>query len=710
MWGKIKLILKRIEKSPSASAVREGFMSIISVIMIGAAALVIKHFPIAAYQNFIGSFLNGWFERFLDLIYGGTIGMMSLYLTFAISRYYIAKCDNRRSLGSVPFTALICFMVLNCSGDLAEACGANGVFIAIISAVSVSKILAEFSRLKKKRPHKYLNGIDVGFSNAVSMLVPSAIIVCVFAVVNVIIMRLFGVSGIVNLFEKVMNALFRPLGRTFLSALLFTVISSFMWFFGIHGNNVMEPVMEQIFTPGVAENIQLAASAGVPTEIFTRQFMEVFLFMGGCGTTICLLLAILLFSKRRSARKLSKLAALPMIFNINELMMFGLPVILNPIMLIPFIAVPVVLFLTTYLAMRTGLVPLVISEVNWTAPAILSGYIATGSVAGSILQIVNITIGTLIYRPFVLMYDKKFGSDAIDDYTKLIDILKHSEESLVPVVLTEIDGSMGTIARELVADLRYALEKNEITLYYQPQFNDEYECIGAEALLRWNHPFYGWVYPPLVIRLAAEGGFAEELEEYVVIRAIDESITLRRDAGFKGEMGINVSAMLIHSDSYLECVRKISESGKFKRGEVCLEITEQTALLSDAFTMDRLKAIKDLGYRLAIDDFSMGYTSVKYFQDTQFDIVKLDGSLIRGLKKYAQNRDIIESVTSLSDKLGLEVIAEFVETEEQIKLLREAGCRRYQGALYGYAVPYEEFANRIMSENKDRKREQVKTV
>ncbi len=707
MKGKIKPIFKKIENTPSVAAAREGFMTVIPVIMIGAAALVFKYFPIAPYQSFIEDFLGGWFLKFLDLIYGATFGMLSLYLTVAISRAYISKFENRRSLGAVPFTALICFLVLNYSGDFTKACGVDGVFVSIVASLSASKILVTLEKRKRIKNHKYLNGVDIGFSNSVSMIIPSAATVCAFAAVNAAVMRIFGVSGIVDLFIKAINSLFLPLGRSFLSALLFTLVSSVLWFFGIHGSDVLEPVMRQVFTPAVGENIQLVASGAAATEIFTRQFIEIFVLMGGCGTAICLLLAILLFSKRRSARQLSKLAALPMLFNINELMIFGLPVIFNPIMLIPFIAVPIVSFLITYLAMRTGIVPLVISDVNWTAPVILSGYMATGSVAGSILQLFNIAVGTLIYRPFVMMYDKKFGSDAIEEYNSLIDILKHSEESLVPVVLTEIDGSIGTIARELASDLRYALEKSEIELYYQPQFDDNYECIGAEALLRWNHPFYGWVYPPLVIRLAAEGGFAEELEEYVVIRAIDESVTLRRDAGFKGEMGINVSAMLIHSDSYLECIRKISETGKFKRGEVCLEVTEQTALLSDAFTMDRLKEIKEMGYRLAIDDFSMGYTSVKYFQDTQFDIVKLDGSLIQGLKKYAQNKDIVESVTSLSDKLGLEVIAEFVETEEQVELLREAGCRRYQGALYGYAEPYDEFADRLKKENAGRKKVQA---
>lgn len=698
MWKKVESFFEKLENRYSVYAVRDGLTAVIPVIMIGAATLVFKYFPLAAYQDFIEGFLGGWFIKFLELIYGATFGMLSIYLTFAISKAYVGRFSNRRDLRAVPFTSLICFLVLNYSGDFIKACGVDGVFVSIVSALLSAKILVELEKHKRKKNHRYINGIDINFSNAISMIVPSLITVSAFAVFNVAAMKIFRVSGMVDLFVKTINSAFLPLGRSFLSAFLLTIVSSVLWFFGVHGGDVIEPIMKQVFEPALQTNMEFAAAGGLPSEIFTRQFIGVFVLMGGCGTAVCLLLAILLFSRRRSAKQLSKLAALPIIFNINEILIFGLPVILNPVMLIPFIAVPAVSFLTTYAAMKTGIVPVVISQVNWTAPVLLSGYMATGSIAGSLLQLFNIALGTLIYRPFVLRYDKKFSVSAHKDYNCLIDILKRSEELLVPVVLTEMNGNTGTIARELVADLKYALHKNDITLYYQPQFNNNFECIGAEALLRWKHPFYGWVYPPLVIRLAAEGGFAEELEEYVVMRAIDESIALRRDAGMTGEIGINVSARLIHSDSYFECVKKISELGKFKKGEVCLEITEQTALLSDAFTMDRLKDIKDLGYRLAIDDFSMGYTSVKYFQDTQFDIVKLDGSLIRGLKTYAQNRDIIESITSLSDKLGLEVIAEFVENEEQVKVLEEAGCFRYQGALYGYAMPYDEFAKKLMEE------------
>lgn len=710
MSKKINAFLKKLERVHFLNAVRGGFIAVLPIVMIGAATLVFRYFPIAAYQSFIEDFLNGWFIRTLNLIYGATYGMMSVYLTFAISKAYIGKFDDRKRLGLVPYTSLMCFLILGYTDGSTELFGINGTFISIISALLSAKLLVYMIARKKKKGHKYLNGSDMGFNNSIAMLIPSLITVGIFAVVNIAAIRIFNVSGIVDLFVKSVNALLIPMGNSFLASLLYAFLTGFMWFFGIHGSNMLMSVRESVFVPALETNMALAAAGQAPTEIFTSEFFSVFVLMGGCGTAICLLIAILLFSRHRSSRQLSKLAALPMFFNINELMIFGLPVILNPIMFIPFILAPIAAFLVSYAAMRTGVVPLVANEVNWTAPVLFSGYMATGSVAGAVLQLVNMAIGTFIYYPFVRMYDKKFKEEALSEYKRLIDILRRSEESLVPVVLTEMDGTLGATARELVADLKYALSKNDITLYYQPQFNERFECTGAEALLRWKHPFYGWVYPPLIIRIAAEGGFAEDLEEYVVSRAISESAMMRVNGGMKGAIGINVSAMLIHSDKYLAHIKALAEENRFKKGEVCLEVTEQTALLSDAFTMDRLKVIKDLGYRLAIDDFSMGYTSVKYLQDTQFDIVKLDGSLIRGLKTYAQNRDIIESITSLSDKLGLKVVAEFVENEEQIEILKKAGCHTYQGAMYGLAMPYEDFMKKLKEEKKKRELNKEKAV
>ena len=143
-----------------------------------------------------------------------------------------------------------------------------------------------------------------------------------------------------------------------------------------------------------------------PTNILTKEFFDCFVLIGGCGTTISLLLAIIIFSKNSSRRNMGYTAAIPMIFNINELMVFGLPIIFNPIMLIPFLATPLVCYSLSYASIATGIVPMITNEVEWTTPIILGGYTATGSVNGAILQVVNVIVGVLIYAPFVRILDK----------------------------------------------------------------------------------------------------------------------------------------------------------------------------------------------------------------------------------------------------------------------------------------------------------------
>ncbi len=206
---------------------------------------------------------------------------------------------------------------------------------------------------------------------------------------------------------------------------------------------------------------------------------------------MCLLIALLTFSRRRGNRLLGKMAAFPMIFNINEIMVFGLPIIYNPIMLVPFFCVPVVCFLTSWGAMSLGLVPLVTSSVEWTMPVILGGYLATGSVMGSLLQVFNLALGVMIYRPFVKKYDEERLENARRDYDHLVEIFKRSEQNREPITLTELSGHDGAFAKALAADINYAIAHDTLELYYQPQFNLAGECFGAEALLRFRVPAAG---------------------------------------------------------------------------------------------------------------------------------------------------------------------------------------------------------------------------
>lgn len=700
---KLKGKLEKLENTASVSAIKSGLIAIIPVLIMGSAALVFEYFPIVQYQAFIETAFSGKLFLFFDLIYDATFGMLSVYLTCAVSFAYAKRFRSLAASIAAPLTSLICFLI--CSGFRVTdfplgALGVKGVFVAIVSALLATRLLGRAMMYRAKRTHGYAEDSDVEFNYSVSVILPAAAVVSLFALVNVIIISIFDVDSAFTLVVNAVNALFLPMGRSFLSAMLLVLTSSLLWFFGIHGSNVLEAVMENLFTPAIDINIALAEAGQAPTEIFTKQFFDVFVLMGGCGTAICLLLSVLIFSKRRRNGRISKLAAIPMLFNINELMIFGYPVIYNPTLLLPFILTPLFSFVTTYAAMRSGLVPLITANVNWTAPVLLSGYTATGSLSGSALQLFNIAAGIFIYRPFVLANDRKREAADRALVGELTDIKKDSETTLIPVTLTRLTDAHGVLAHSMAADLKYAMEQRALALFYQPQYDQHGECVGVEALLRWKHPLYGMVYPPLVIQLARESGILVDLEKYILLYAVEDAERIKRETGYDREISVNISAATLQTDEYMALLEELAGSGAVKNDRICLEITEQTAMVPNEDTAKHFQAIKDMGYRLAIDDFSMGHTSLAYLQESRFDTVKLDGSLVTEMLNNPRSYDIIRTITDLAHKLGFSVIAEYVETEEQVKMLQTADCFQYQGYLFSKAVDCNSLIKRLQEDKK----------
>jgi lactose/cellobiose-specific phosphotransferase system IIC component len=690
----LKKIFDKIETIQAVVSVRNGFVTITPIIMAGVMSLVLMNLPIAPYQTFLQSGFGAIVMRFLTVIYSATFDKLAVYLSIAISMHYIKNKHNKDMPLTAPITALICFFILNNFNLTSDYLGIRGVFTAIVVALLSSKILMVVFSAVNKRQHNLFESGDMMFNRSVALIVPIAVTVLFFALINVIVVGQAGVDSFMDLMGELANAIFAHLEPSFASAFVMVFSIDFLWCFGIHGSNLLAPALQRVF------NESGFAMLTAQPEILTRQFMEVFVLIGGCGASISLLIAVWCFSKRKSMRRVAWYTAIPMLFNVNELMVFGLPVVFNITLVIPFIIVPLVLLVISYAAIALGIVPPAVYDVNWTTPVIVSGFLATGSLKGSLLQLFNIAVGVAVYRPFVIKYDKHLESASIGIYDKLVKILQNAEESVTPVVLTELEGRLGVTARNISNDLRSAMTNNQIMMYYQPQYNNNGEYTGAEALLRWKHPVYGMIYPPLVIKLAAENGFLDDLEEYVLNSAVDGAKRIFEETGIRREIGINVSATTIRSDRFLKLVQNMITKGAIKPGDVCIEITEQTALLSDTGTevFDRLKFIKSMGCSLAIDDFSMGHTSIKYLQDNQFDVVKLDGAIVKSMQMNERNFDIVKSIMGLSDALGFEVIAEYVENETQVDMLSKVGCHRYQGWLFSPAIPMDELIEKLKDE------------
>lgn len=685
----IVAFIHKIEKITIIRAVRNGLVNMIPVLIIGAFALVIKSFPVEVYQTALTEFAGGFFLDILNLIYSATFGVLSVYMTYFISRAYMKiKADKNAVEGGAVVASLISFFILAGAylPDFGiDDLGPKSMLLAIVTGLGASYLYHTLVRAFGHRRFIFSPGADHEFNRMLSTIIPVALVTIAFAVLNAVVVNVFPIESFSALIASFFNWIFSFGAGGFFKGLLFVALSSILWMFGVHGSDALEGVMQTYFVPGLAENQAAVAAGQAPSAILTKEFFDCFVLMGGCGSAICLLIAILLFSRSRSRKGLGLASTVPMLFNINEMMIFGLPVVFNPAMLIPFLVTPLVCYTTSYIAISTGLVPMITGSVEWTTPIMLGGYMATGSISGSVLQLVNLVIGVLIYLPFVKLLDRQTDTRILRNYAAFMDYYRKNEQELEKVNLLDSTDMYGDFAKGLCADIKHGMRKH-LTLAYQPQYHYDGRCVGVEALLRWNHPILGMLYPPIVIKLAEEGGFLPELEESVLLRALYDRPEVLRRFGEDIHISVNVTGPTAVSPRFIQFCRQMNALDPFRGKNICLEVTEKAAIDFNKDTEGALRALRDMGIILAIDDFSMGQTSLNYLKDNMFGIIKLDGSLVKGLFTHQNCREIIFSISQLASSLKLVVLAEYVETEEQRGVLHEIGCDCYQGYLYSPAV------------------------
>ena len=684
-----KIVIK--ELSTIAHTIKVSLAMVLPILVIGSITVILDGFPVLAYQVFLDSFLGGALRNLLLTIQVTTYGLLALYLTIALNLSFMSQSHDGDRLvfrfGSMLSCVTGFFILVGIfSGepDFSLLRG-QGVFSALLAGIIGSMLYRKFETVFETRKKVFLDGADSVFNAALHVILPFLAVTVCFAVANYLITICFGVESVQHLFMKCMDAIFMKLHRSYFSGLLFLILISVMWWFGIHGNNVLNQVAEDMFT------------AIIPGEIVSKSFIDAFVIMGGTGCIIGLLFAMMIFGRRNSTKKLTRLAFLPCMFNVSELLVFGFPVIYNPLLAIPFILAPVLCFSNAYLLTRVGFLPEVVNNIVWTTPPLMSGYIATGSFRGVIVQLLNILISIGCYAPFVILYEKRSLNEFSAAMDELVGILKRSEETTEEVTLIECEGNAGRLAKLLVSDLQGSLaavnaddntdhNDSPLLVKYQPQFDNTGRCIGAEALLRWNHERYGIIYPPLAVHLAKESGDLYGLETYIIERAIRDSESFRRCFGNDFKLSVNVTVTTLYDKRFIEFLQTLADRYRLKTGNICIEITEETELVTSEETGDLIRHIRSFGYTFALDDFSMGHTSLQYLQHNQFDIVKLDGNLVRSILSNDRTKEIINSIVYLSKSLNFKVLAEFVETTEQRDALEQIGCLLYQGYLYSPAV------------------------
>ncbi|HRP23311.1 EAL domain-containing protein [Thauera sp.] len=287
----------------------------------------------------------------------------------------------------------------------------------------------------------------------------------------------------------------------------------------------------------------------------------------------------------------------------------------------------------------------------------------------------------------------------------LDDPLKHAENAMYqaksegrgnlrffdPVIQAQLEERV-----TLESELSSAIERDPLELFYQVQVGEHDRLQGVEALLRWRHPLRGLVPPAAFIGLAEESGLILPIGHWVLETACAQLLAWARDARTAQlSIAVNVSARQFRQDDFVQQVRAVLERTGAPPRRLKLELTESTVLEDIEATIVKMKALRALGVRFSMDDFGTGYSSLQYLKRLPLDQLKIDQAFVRDIIDDPDDAVIVQAIIAMSHALGLEVIAEGVETRDQQQLLGQQGCRFLQGYLFGKPVPLDELALRL---------------
>lgn len=418
MEQKLLPLAMRIEGNDYLSAIKDGFIRIMPFLIIGSFFLLIANIPVPGYNEFVVKLFGERFISRLNYILDATYSIMALLVVVSTS-ISLAKRWQLNEI-SCALISLVSFLLITPyklpqeNGAVVSdvipvfALGAQGLFLSLIVTLIAVRLYRLFNhpRLMIKMP----DSVPPAVSNSFSSLIPSFLTVLLFWLLRLLFeMTTFGT--VQEMIFTILQAPMMKLGNSLPSQMIAEFFISFFWFFGLHGDSIVTAVMGPIWRSLTLENMQAVKNGLPPVNIITQQFRDVFLICGGTGFTLSMLLVMLLKAKSKRMREIAKLAAPAAIFNINEPIIFGVPVALNPVLMIPFVIVPVVLCIITYNAMAWGVLPLTSGlEVPWTTPIFISGFLICGW-KGMLFQLINLIVAMIIYYPFVITLDKQYLRD-----------------------------------------------------------------------------------------------------------------------------------------------------------------------------------------------------------------------------------------------------------------------------------------------------------
>ncbi len=407
-------LAEKISSNIYLTALKNAFIALIPFLIVGSFFLLLTNFPISGYNEFMTSLLGKGTLDKLNYGINASYGLMTLLVIITFSKELVEKLNLSQSTAILPIAIFFLMLpgsVTTESGNIVSGAYAlldfssESMFLGIIVTVITIKMV-EFLE-NRAFTIKMPDSVPPEIAKSFKSLVPILVVLLFWIIIKVLFESThFGTPG--KFISVMLQEPLLYLGNSIFSQLIAEMMISLFWFFGIHGDSIVTSVMGPIWQTLSAQNLAQTQAGLAATNIITQQFRDVYLIAGGTGFTGALLISIFMVAKSTRLKQLSKLAAPAAVFNINEPIIFGLPIVLNPLMLIPFIITPIVLCTVTYVVIALGWVPPTSGvSIPWTTPIFVSGFLTTG-VSGVVLQAVNLAIATTIYLPFVKILDKQY--------------------------------------------------------------------------------------------------------------------------------------------------------------------------------------------------------------------------------------------------------------------------------------------------------------
>lgn len=675
-----------------ATAIREGLVALLPLTLLSAAANVLTHLPLPLREASVPAWFDPQWMDGLTWLFNATTGIMGLTSAIVIAMRLSVRLAAHTPHPEVPQAGiaavaacaflLVVLPVGTAEVHLKHVLGYASILQGLLVGIATAELMSWADRWLPRRSG--LAGLEGGIPFQQTLRLCQQALVTLLALGGLYALAAWLLPlADQQLARPLMNLLQQAdAGATLLNILL-VLANQVLWLLGVNGGQFLPHAGAG---HALLSNTAALYAPGQASTTFTATFAH----LGGSGATWGLVLACLWHCRDAGMRKLAWLSLVPAIFNVNELLLFGIPLVFGRALLWPFLLAPAACALVATAVLHAAGLPQGMPA-GWSTPIGLSGWAATGSWAGVLAQLLGLACATAIYTPFVRRLEAQRRHHNQQTLAAGLRELLNPPSALHGVL--QRTDALGDIARRLRVDFERDLGTERVTLAYQPQHDVQGAMVGVEALLRWTHAVHGPIPTAALINMAEECPLIHDIGNWVTRQACADLAAWRR-AGLNGfGVSVNMSPLQLEHRQWLGTVRSAVAEHGVDPCSLDLEITEGRMMSASRTADDTLAGLQALGCRLSMDDFGMGCTSLLYMQRFAMHSIKLDGSLTRDVLHNPVAQDIIRAVCQLGASRGAKVVAEFVEHAPQRDLLQSLGCDSFQGWLYSAALPADQLGD-----------------